>query len=405
MPKLSTELDSRRRTCAKIAVTESTENILKFQADREVMHEAVSFAVRLISPKPNSPQASGVLIVAGENSVELSVFDFEVSAKARFAAAVDTPGQVLVQGKLMADIVGKLPGQTISVEMQDNRVVISAGSSKFTLTSMVMTDGAVAPEFPASIGSVSASEFSHAVSQVSPAASKEEVMAALTTVSITVQNKLLSLLATDKFRVAHKTLAWNGTTTDKEVLVPARVLQEISKTFANVGQLEIGLDESGREMVGFRSADKSVTTATVKAKFPAVLPLFPEAADIDHFAVVRTHDLLDATRRIALVVDKEKPIRYRFVDGEVVLETIAGDVAEGSESVTSSLTGESISVSLKPQFVTDVLTGIDAENVQIVFTKNKNNPGKPGPVQVSPMAEKQTIADFRYLLQPNLLHV
>ena len=378
---------------------------MKFQADREVMHEAVSFAVRLISPKPQTPQASGILITAENSKVELSVFDFEVSAKAHFAAAVDNPGQVLVQGKLFADIISKLPGQTISFELQDNRVVISAGSSKFTLNSMVIQDAAGAPDFPNSIGTVSASDFAHAVSQVAPAASKEEVMAMLTTVSITVQDKNLSLLATDKFRVAHKVLPWTGTQTDKEVLVPARVIQEIAKTFVNSGSLEIGLDDSGREIVGFRSSDKSVTTATVKAKFPAVLGLFPDKADINHFAVVRTQDLLDATRRVGLVVDKDKPIRYRFVDGEVNLETIGGEVAEGSESVTASISGDSISVSLKPQFMTDVLSSIDTENVQIVFTQNKNNPGKPGPVQVGPMAEKDGTVDFRYLLQPNLLHV
>lgn len=378
---------------------------MKFQADREVMHEAVSFAVRLISPKPQSPQASGVLVVADGNQVQLSVFDFEVAAKAHFAAAVDSPGQVLVQGKLFADIISKLPGQTISFELQDNRAVISAGNSKFTLASMMLADTASAPDFPASIGSVVAADFAHAVAQVTPAASKEEVMASLTAVSITVEDKSLSLLATDKFRVAHKTLPWKGSATDKEVLVPARVLQEIAKTFSASGQLEIGLDDSGRELVGFRSADKSVTTATVKAKFPPVLSLFPSPAETNHFAVVRTQDLLDATRRIGLVVDKDKPLRYRFIDGGVVLETIGGDVAEGSESVPASITGEEVSVSLKPQFVIDVLVGIDQENVQIVFTSNKNNPGKPGPVQISPMGEKQTVSDFRYLLQPNLLHV
>lgn len=378
---------------------------MKFQADREVMHEAVSFAVRLISPKPQSPQASGVLISANANNVELSVFDYEVSAKAHFAAAVDSPGQVMVQGKLFADIIGKLPGQTISFDLQDNRVVISAGSSKFTLTSMVVGDAATSPDFPAAIGSVSAADFAHAIGQVAPAAAKEEVMASLTTISITVQNKSLSLLASDKFRVAHKTLPWQGSATDKEVLVPARVLQEIAKTFTNSGQLEIGLDDNGREIVGFRAADKSVTTSTVKAKFPAVLSLFPQDSDVDHFAVVGTQDLLDATRRVGLVVDKDKPIRYRFTDGEVVLETIGGDVAEGSESVPASLTGEGVSVSLKPQFVTDVLMSVDQENVQLAFTSNKNNPGKPGPVQISPMLEKNAAPDFRYLLQPNLLHV
>ena len=378
---------------------------MKFQADREVMHEAVSFAVRLISPKVKTPQLSGVLITVSSSSVELSVYDHEVSAKASFPGAVDSTGQALVQGKLLSDIVSKLPGQTVSVEVVDNRVQISSGASKFTLTPMVLGDYPPTPEFPDSIGSVNATDFAHSVTQVSPAASKEEATAVLTTVALSVQGNNLSLLATDKFRVAHKSLAWSGNTGEREVLLPARVIQEIAKTFTNSGQLEIGLSGEGKELVGFRSAEKSVTSATVKAKFPPVLSLFPDMSAVDHFAVVATQDLIEATRRIALVVEKDKPIRYRFSGSELFLETIGGDLAEASEAIQAVLTGEDVAVSLKPQFVIDVLLGVDTENAQIVFTQNRNNPGKPGPVQIAPHATKGQAPAFRYLLQPNLMHV
>jgi DNA polymerase-3 subunit beta len=67
---------------------------MKFQADREVLGEAISFVVRLMSPKPQLPQLSGVMITAGNNEVILSIFDYEVSAKVSIAAAVDAPGKV-----------------------------------------------------------------------------------------------------------------------------------------------------------------------------------------------------------------------------------------------------------------------------------------------------------------------
>jgi DNA polymerase-3 subunit beta len=35
---------------------------MKFQADREVLSDAVSFLVRLLSPRPQLPQLSGVMI-------------------------------------------------------------------------------------------------------------------------------------------------------------------------------------------------------------------------------------------------------------------------------------------------------------------------------------------------------
>jgi DNA polymerase III, beta subunit (EC 2.7.7.7) len=54
---------------------------MKFQADREVLSDAISFVVRLLSPKPQLPQLSGVMIDATDNQVTLSVFDYEVTAK------------------------------------------------------------------------------------------------------------------------------------------------------------------------------------------------------------------------------------------------------------------------------------------------------------------------------------
>jgi DNA polymerase-3 subunit beta len=118
---------------------------------------------------------------------------------------------------------------------------------------------------------------------------------------------------------------------------------------------------------------------------------------------MNTHDLLDATKRVALVVDREKPLRYKFTATEAILESIGSDVAEASEQVACSLTGDETIVSLRPQFLSDALNGIETENVRVGFTSNPSNPNKPGPVLLSAADSKQANSDFKYLLQPNLL--
>ena len=374
---------------------------MKFQADREVLGEAISFVARLMSPKPQLPQLSGVLITADNNEVVLSIFDYEVSARVSIAAAVDTAGKVLVQGRLLAEIVSKLPGETVSLNLQESRLQLTSGSSKFTLSSMSLSDYPEIPALPASTGSVSANDFAHAVSQVAVAASREEVTPVLTAVMITASAKELTMVATDRFRVAVKSLNWLGKAVEKELLIPSRVLTEIAKTFSHDGDLEIAFGQGEKEVIGFSAGNKSVSSATIKGKYPPVMQLFP--SEITNFAVLNTHDLLDATKRVALVVDREKPLRYKFDNSEAVLESIGSDVAEASEQVVCSLTGESTTVSLRPQFLSDALAGIESENVRIGFTTNPNNPNKPGPVLISASDAKQSNADFKYLLQPNLL--
>ena len=374
---------------------------MKFQADREVLSDAVSFLVRLLSPRPQLPQLSGVVIEATSNEVQLSIFDYEVAAKVIIAAAVDTPGKVLVQAKLFSEIISKLPAASVSLSLDDSRLQVHSGSSKFSLSSMSTTDYPDTPAFPAATGKVSAEEFTNGVSKVASAASREEVTPVLTAVMISADAKKLTMVATDRFRVAVKSLPWSGKSLEREVLIPARVLSEISKTFSNDGDLEIGFGEAEKDMIGFSSGNKFVSTATIKGKYPAVLQLFPEQTE--SFAVLNNHDLLDATRRVALVVDREKPLRYKFSENELSLESIGSDVADASEQVACSLKGEETTVSLRPQFLSDALVGLDAEAVKIGFTVNPNNPNKPGPVLISPVDPAGGDKDFKYLLQPNLL--
>jgi DNA polymerase III subunit beta len=374
---------------------------MKFQADREVLSDAISFVVRLLSPKPQLPQLSGVMISAGDSQVTLSIFDYEVTAKVSISAAVDQPGKVLVQARLLAEIVSNLPSDSVSLSLTDSRVQVASGSSKFSLSAMSTADYPETPATSATSGRVSASDFSHAVAQVAVAASREEVTPVLTAVMISAKSKEISLVATDRFRVAVNSIAWEGAAVDRDILIPARVLSEIAKTFSHEGDLELGFGTDEKDMISFSAANKSVGTATIKGKYPAVLQLFPE--NIDNFAVVDTHDLLDATKRVALVVDREKPLRYKFSRAELSLESIGSDVADASEQITASLSGDEITVSLRPQFIVDALAGVDSESVKLGFTVNPSNPNKPGPVLISAAEPKGTNAGYKYLLQPNLL--
>lgn len=371
---------------------------MNFQADREVLSDAISFLVRLLSPRPQLPQLSGVVIDAKDSAITLSVFDYEVVAKVSVSGSVEKPGKTLVQARLLSEIVSKLPGDAVSLDLQDTRVAITSGSSKFSLSSMSMTEYPQAPEVPNGSGKISAETFSEAVSEVSVAASREEVTPVLTAVMVSNKAKELSFVATDRFRVAVKTVAWTSTSDDTEVLIPSRVISEIAKTFTGSGEIEIGFGSSDKEMVGFSSGSKMVATSTIKGKYPAVLQLFPPGTP--HFAVLNTQDLADATKRVSLVVDRDKPIRFSFSAEEVSLESIGSDVADASEQVSSSLTGEDTVVSLKPQFLIDALSSVDTEMVQIGFTSNPNNPNKPGPVLITPVGSNTS---YKYLLQPNLL--
>ncbi|WP_296631057.1 DNA polymerase III subunit beta [Rhodoluna sp.] len=378
---------------------------MKFQVNKDVLSEAVSFAVRLLPQRTTLPILGGILIEADANALRLSVFDYEVSAQAEIVAKVETSGRVLVSGRLLSEIASKLPNAPVEFATDGSKVTVSCGSTKFSLLTMPVEEYPTLPEIPAISGTITGEAFASAVQQVATAASKDDVTPVLTGVQIEAGEKSLSFVATDRYRVALREAAWNANSgsAGQIALVPARTLQEVAKTFGNQGEIQIAIAKSDdREMIAFKANNRSVTSLLLKGNFPPVKSLFP--ADIDNYAVITTQDLIDSTRRVSLVLERESPLRYSFEEGKVSLEATGNETAQASESISAELAGKEIVVSLKPQFLIDGLSGVHAEFVKIAFTNN-DNPNKPGPVLISSHGskEKTETDSYRYLLQPNLL--
>ncbi len=370
-----------------------------------MLSEAVSFAVRLLPQRTTLPILGGILIEADANALRLSVFDYEVSAQAEIVAKVEESGRVLVSGRLLSEIASKLPNAPVEFATDGSKVTVSCGSTKFSLLTMPVDEYPTLPEIPLLSGTISGEAFANAVGQIAVAASKDDVTPVLTGVQIEASEKTLSFVATDRYRVAHCEAAWNGSKdADGSVaLVPARTLQEVAKTFGNQGDIQISIAKTDdREMIAFKANNRSVTSLLLKGNFPPVKSLFP--VEIENYAVVATQDLIDSTRRVSLVLEREAPLRYSFDDGKVSMEATGNETAQASENISAELEGKEIVVSLKPQFLIDGLSGVHSEFVKIAFTNNEN-PNKPGPVLISSHGSKEkTAADsYRYLLQPNLL--
>jgi DNA polymerase-3 subunit beta len=314
---------------------------------------------------------------------------------------------MLVSGRLLADIASRLPDAPVVFSTQDSRVVITCGKASFTLLSMPLEEYPAIPVVTGRSGKVPADVFADAVGQVAVAASREDVTPVITGVLVEVANNQLSLIATDRYRVAVRTIDWDGSdgATDVTALVPVRIIQEVSKTFANAGVLTITFTAEGeRELISFSSEDKTVTSVLIRGQYPPIRRLFPES--VENYAVVNTAELVEAVRRVKLVLERDIPIRFTFGQDGVMLDGHGGDKAQATENVDSTLTGNEMTVSLKPDFLLDGLNALHSEFARLGFTISEvGNQPKPGPVLITRQtsATDSDAAGFKYLLQPNLL--
>jgi DNA polymerase-3 subunit beta len=380
---------------------------MKFQVNRDVFSEAVSFAVKLLPQRTTLPILSGVLIETTETGLTLSSFDYEVSAQTEIAAEVEEQGKILVSGRLLADIASRLPNAPVQFSTEEGRISVTCGPAKFTLLSMPVEEYPTLPQVSAQSGLLPADAFATAVAQVAVAASRDDVTPVITGVQLEVSENSLTMVATDRYHVAVRAIDWDsgdtGSTETLTALVPARTLQEIGKTFGHSGTISVAITNTDdRELIAFRADRKTVTSLLIKGNFPPVKRLFPET--VDNYAVINTAELIEAVRRVSLVLEREAALRFTFTIDGVTLEAIGSEQAQASESIDAHLSGGDTVVSLKPAFLLDGLGAVHSEFVRISFTKT-DNPNKPGPVLITSQSSKdQPGADnYKYLLQPNLL--
>ncbi|MFE1646255.1 DNA polymerase III subunit beta [Microbacterium sp. P01] len=381
---------------------------MKFHVNRDVFSEAVSFVVKLLPQRNPQPILAGVLIEASEAGLSLAAFDYEASARTTIEATVDEPGTILVHGRLLSEIASRLPNAPIQIEVDDDGgIVLSCGSARFTLASMPVQEYPAIPEVSGDSGLVPAEDFATAIAQVAFAASRDDVTPVLTGVQLEVSGTSLSLVATDRYRVALREIPWDGGSTASEesttALVPARTLQEVGKTFAHGGDITIAFSGAGdREIIAFTAGNKTVTSLLIKGNFPPVRRLFPDVTE--HHAVVNTAELVEAVRRVALVLDRSAPLRFTFTTDRVSMDASGTEQARATESVDANLVGDDVTLGLNPQYLLESLSAVRSEFARITFTSS-DNANKLSPVLVTPQTsvDKGGAESFKYLLQPNLL--
>ncbi len=371
---------------------------MKFRVERDTLADAVTWAARALPSRPPVPVLAGLLLEADPHGVlRLSSFDYEVSAKVEVPAEVMDAGTALVSGRLLADIARALPGKPVDVATDGSRVSVTCGSGRFTLLTMPVEEYPTLPAMPDKSGVIAGDVFTEAVNQVTVAASRDETLPILTGVRMEIEGEALTLLATDRYRLALRTLDWRPATPDisRIALVRARTLSEVAKALGAAGDVTIALSTGGSsELIGFEAAGRHTTSLLVDGEYPKVRSLFPDTSPTH--AVTSTAALIEAVRRVALVAERNTPVRFSFAEGTLTLEAGQGEDAQASEALECTLSGEELSIAFNPQFLLDGVGALGHPFARLSFTQST----KPAVISGQAEAEGDDDESYRYLLMP-----
>ena len=375
---------------------------MKFRIERDTLADAVAWTARSLPVRPSVPVLAGLLIEAGTDGLTLSGFDYETSTRATLPAEVSADGRALVSGRLLSEIVKSLPGKPVDVELEGTKVRVECGSARFSLQTMPVEEYPRLPQMPTATGTVKADTFVTAVQQAGAAAGRDEMLPLLTGVRLELEGSTISLMATDRFRASLRDLEWFPEASDlsARALVPARVLGETARSFSGGSDITIAVSsgESGDGLIGFEgtvgNGSRRTTTRLLEGDFPRVRQLF--AATPETVAYVSTQALFDAVKRVALVAERNTPVRLSFSEGTLLLEAGTGDEAQASESIEATVNGGDISIGFNPSYLLEGLGVMSDPVVHLAFTQHTK------PAAISGVGEIGAEPDgaFRYLIMP-----
>jgi DNA polymerase-3 subunit beta len=371
---------------------------MKFTIEQNKLVDVVNWVSRSLSTRPIQTALLGIVIDADANKVVLSGSDLETASRASTDADVTTPGKVLVPGKLLADISRSLPNKPVTIQLDGTRVLVNAGSAKFTLPVLPIQEYPNLPEMPETLGTIDAELFNQAVAQVSTAAGKDDSLPSLTGVHVEVTGENITMAATDRYRLAVRELSFNPArpNTEAVALIRARTLHDAAKTLSTAKNVNIALApaSSNDRLAGFQTDSKSTTTRLLDGTFPPYRHLLPQESLTT--TVIEVAPFLEAVRRVALVTDKTIPLKLTFTGNSVTLEAGGGDEAQANEVFDINKTGEDLSIAFNPNYLLDGLHAISAPYAQISF----NTASKAAILMGKPSLDAPAVDNFKYLLMP-----
>jgi len=377
---------------------------VKIEVERDSLAEAVAWTARALPTRPTAPVLAGMLLSASAE-LTLSTFDYEVSAQASIPVTADEPGAVLVSGRLLAEIVRSLPDRPVQITTDGSRTIVRCGAATFTLMLLPGDDFPTLPDMPPLTGTVGSDAFASAISQVAIAAGKDDTLPALTGIRVEFSGDTLTLVATDRYRLAVRELKWSpsGDDLSTALLVPARVLGDTARALTSGAEVsvalargkgpgEVGGGAGGQPdgIIGFEGGGRKTTTRLLSGEYPRYQTLLP--SEFNAVAELHASPFTDAVKRVALVAERNTPVRLTFSSGEVLLEAGTGDEAQATEAIEANYEGDDLQIAFNPQYLLDGISAIDSDTAIISFT----TPTRPAVIT----GKREATPDYRYVLMP-----
>ncbi len=336
---------------------------MKFSIQREAILQPLSQVVGVVERRQTLPVLANFLIVAKEDQISVTGTDMEVELVATASAIVSEPGETTVPARKLVDICRALPdGVEISFEQEGERVLVKAGRSRFTLSTLP------ASEFPTieateSMQTVQIEEkgLKQILDKTAFAMANGDVRYYLNGLLFDLSSSRLRTVATDGHRLALSDLNTQlNLDADLKLIVPRKGVLELIRMLSDSDQsVELSLSEKFVRLV---RGKVMFTSKLIDGRFPEYQAVIPVGAE-KSFRTDRA-EMIRALQRVSILSnEKYHGVRLELVDNNMKIVAHNRDQEEAVENLTIEQDMENTQLGFNVTYLLDALNALDSEMV------------------------------------------
>jgi DNA polymerase-3 subunit beta len=317
------------------------------------------------------PILSNVLIdAAPDGSLRLMATDLDLQVvETMNAVSVEAPGAITVSAHLLFDIARKLPdGSQVSIETADNRMVVKAGRSRFTLPTLPRDDFPVIVEgeLPTSF-EIPAAKLAELVDRTRFAISTEETRYYLNGIFLHVTDEELKAAATDGHRLARYTLPRpDGADGMPDVIVPRKCVGELRKLLEEALDTNVEVDLSASKIRFTLGGENGVvlTSKLIDGTFPDYTRVIPTGND--KLLKLDPKSFYEGVDRVATIAtEKTRAVKMALENDRVTLSVTSPDNGTAAEELPADYSAAGFEIGFNAGYLKDILSQIEGDTVEL----------------------------------------
>ncbi|MGZ8264769.1 MAG: DNA polymerase III subunit beta, partial [Burkholderiales bacterium] len=288
------------------------------QIDRDALLKPLQAVTGIVEKRHTLPILSNVLLERNAERLQLFATDLEIQISTRCEADKGGAAQSLtVSARKLQDILRSLPeGTELALEVQNNRLQVKAGKSRFNLQTLPAADFPLLGDAGAPLTTVTVPQktLKELLLLVQFSMAQQDIRYYLNGMLLVLDGGEMRVVATDGHRLGYASGSVATQSEKREVILPRKAVLELSRLLAETDEsVDIELYSN---QVKFRFADIELTTKIIDGKFPDYTRVIPTNYQ-KHINVNRIA-LLQALQRAAILSnEKFRGVRWMLAGGSL----------------------------------------------------------------------------------------